>query len=53
MTCYTFYIKFMLKKSHRDFLKRKSHQLTGGFVEVRGIEPLTFCLPGKRSSQLS
>ena len=34
-------------------LKQKNHPVKDGFVENIGVEPMTFWLPAKRSSQLS
>ena len=33
--------------------KTKKAPISQGFVENTGIEPVTSCLPGKRSSQMS
>ena len=34
-------------------VKQKNHPVKDGFVENIGVEPMTFWLPAKRSSQLS
>ena len=38
---------------NEKFKKQKNHRENGGFVENIGVEPMTFWLPAKRSSQLS
>ena len=34
-------------------IKKKPDFMSGFFVEITGVEPVTFCMPCKRSSQLS